>query len=141
MVGSEGTLGIITRITLRLLPKPESVRTMAAFFGSMHQAAKTVSEIIRRGIIPRTIEFMDKASIECIRNDIDLNLPATADALLLIETDGNQAAASQAIFELKDLCQAHHALGVIIAKTDTEAAQLWKVRKSLSSAMFQYGPG
>jgi glycolate oxidase len=140
MVGSEGTLGIITRIMLRLLPKPETVRTMAALFGSMHQAAETVSEIIRQGIIPRTIEFMDSASIACVRNDIDLNFPPTADALLLIETDGKQAAADQSIHELKDLCLSLNSLEVIIAETDAEVDQLWQARKALSSAMFQYGP-
>ena len=140
MVGSEGTLGIITRIILRLLPKPETVRTMVALFGSMHLAAQTVSGIIRQGIIPRTIEFMDRASLACVRNEIDLNLPENADALLLIETDGTQAAANRAINQLKDLCLAQQALDVIIAETDAQATQLWQARKSLSSAMYQYGP-
>lgn len=140
LVGSEGTLGIITRITLRLLPKPEAVRTMVAVFASMHDAASTVSEIIRKGIVPRTIEFMDRACLECIRNEIRLDLPASADALLLIETDGKRAEADQAILELTALCMSQQAVEVVAAKTKAEAAQLWQVRKSLSSAMFQYGP-
>ena len=75
-IGSEGTLGIITRMTLRLLPLPEGIRTMTAVFDEIDKAAQTVSEIIRRSIIPRTIEFMDHASIQCVKEQLKIDLPA-----------------------------------------------------------------
>ncbi len=140
MVGSEGTLGVITRVTLRLLPKPEAVRTMIVLFDSMARAAETVSEIIRRGIIPRTIEFMDRLSVRCVKDQMPVSLPENTEALLLIETDGTQTEADQAIVTLQHLSNAQHAIGVVIAKNNTEAGQLWQARKSLSSAMYQYGP-
>lgn len=140
LVGSEGTLGIITRITLRLLPKPEAVRTMAVIFESMHRAARTVSEIIRQGIIPRTIEFLDRASIACVRDDLTLELPANAEALLLIEADGTEAATELAVDQLKNICSAQNALSVMVAQSESEATELWQARKKLSSAMYQYGP-
>ena len=140
MVGSEGTLGIITRVTLRLLPKPEAVRTMIAVFAGMRQAAETVSEIIRKGLLPRTIEFLDRPSIRCVSEHIELPLPPEAGALLIIETDGTHEEANQAITRLSALCNDRKALKTIIASTRAEAENLWQARKALSPAMYQYGP-
>ena len=140
IVGSEGTLGIITRMTLRLLPLPEAVRTMTAFFEDMETAAKTVSEIIRRLIIPRTLEFMDKASIKCVASYLKIVLPVEAEALLLIEVDGKKDEVDLAIKLLEDLCDSQGAAQVEVAKTIADVESLWRARKAISPALFQYGP-
>ena len=140
LIGSEGTLGIITRMTLRLLPLPETVRTMMAVFDKMEIAAETVSEVIRRCIIPRSIEYMDNASIRCAESYLKAGLPVEAEALLLIEVDGKEREADIAIKELKTLCTSHGATRVEIARTEEDAASLWKARKAISPALFQYGP-
>ena len=140
LVGSEGTLGIVTQIILRLLPLPESVRTMTAAFDRMEDAASTVSEIIRRGIIPRTIEYMDHSAIRCVEKQLKTGLPVEAQALLLIEVDGSRSETEVAITRLKELCAALGATAVNIAQTPQEAEMLWKARKAISPALFQYGP-
>jgi glycolate oxidase len=140
IIGSEGTLGVITRITLRLLPLPETVRTLTAFFDQMETAAETVSEIIRARIIPRTIEYMDRDSIRCAENYLKIGLPTDAGALLLIEVDGKADETLQEIKQLENLCLNKGAIRVEVARTKTEAANLWKARKAISPALFQYGP-
>jgi glycolate oxidase len=140
MVGSEGTLGIITRIILRLLPRPETVRTLLALFPDMAPAAETVSEIIRRGLTPRTIEFMDRASIQCVSDQIDPPLPREAGALLIIEADGTPGETDNAVRQLAAVCRERGALSATVAGTEAEAENLWQARKALSPAMYQYGP-
>jgi glycolate oxidase len=140
LVGSEGTLGIITRIILRLVPRPETVRTMVALFPDMGPAAETVSEIIRKGLIPRTVEFLDRASIRCVSDRIELPIPKETGALLIIESDGTPDEADGTIQRLGEVCRDRGALDTIIAGTQTEAETLWQARKALSPAMYQYGP-
>jgi len=140
LIGSEGTLGIITSITLKLLPLPEAVSAMTAIFDHMETAAKTVSEIIRRGIIPRTIEFMDNASIRCVERHLKMKLPVEAGALLLIEVDGKTEEVSTLIEQLRILCVSQGAKNTKIAGKKEEIAELWKARKAISPALFQYGP-
>ena len=140
LVGSEGTLGIITKIILRLLPRPEAVRTMVALYRDMGPAAETVSDIIRRGLIPRTIEFMDKASIRCVSDRINFSLPPETGALLIIESDGTPDEAERVIRRLGEVCRERGALKAVIAGTRDEAEALWQARKALSPAMYQHGP-
>ena len=140
LVGSEGTLGIITRMTLRLLPQPEVVRVMTAVFDKIALAAETVSEIIRSGTIPRAIEFMDNASIRCAARHLKIDLPVEAEALLLIEEDGKPDEVDRAIEQIKALCLSQGAKRVEIAGTKAEAENLWRARKAISPALFQYGP-
>ena len=140
LVGSEGTLGIITRITLRLLPLPETVRAMMAVFNKIETAAETVSEIVRSGIIPRTIEFMDNASIRCVEKYLKTGLPVEAEALLLIEEDGRSSEVDLLIQRIEQLCLSQGAQQVAIAKTKADREKLWKARKAISPALFQYGP-
>ncbi len=140
LIGSEGTLGVITRMTLRLLPLPEAIRTMSAVFAQVETAAETVSEIIRRSIIPRTIEFMDNASIRCVENHLKIGLPTEADALLIIEVDGKPHDIDMTIEELKTICISRGANRVDVARSQEEVERLWKARKSISPALFQYGP-
>jgi glycolate oxidase len=140
LVGSEGTLGIITRMTLRLLPQPEVVRVMTAVFDKIASAAETVSEIIRSGTIPRAIEFMDNASIRCVAGHLKIALPVEAEALLLIEEDGKPDEVDLALERIKALCLSRGAKRVEIARTKAEAENLWRARKAISPALFQYGP-
>ncbi|VEN72897.1 Glycolate oxidase subunit GlcD [Candidatus Desulfarcum epimagneticum] len=139
-VGSEGTLGVITRAVLKLLPLPETIRTMSVVFDAMEDAAETVSEVIRKGIIPRAIEFMDNASIRCAEAHIGAGLPTGAGAMLIIETDGKKDEAENAVRELERLCLAGgRASSVRVAETPAEAEKLWKARKAVSPALFNYG--
>ena len=140
IVGSEGTLGIITRITVKLLPLPEAVRTMTAVFDDMETAAETVSEIIRRGIVPRTIEFMDNASIRCVGSYLKMHLPVNAGALLLIEVDGTEKEVDMLIEQIKTVCISQGVRDTRIAREKEDIEILWKARKAISPALFQYGP-
>ena len=140
LIGSEGTLGIITSVTLKLLPLPETVSAMTAIFNHIETAAETVSEIIRRGIIPRTIEFMDNASIRCVERHLKMNLPVEAGALLLIEVDGKAEEVGMLIERLRTLCVSQGAKDTKVAVKKEEIAELWKARKAISPALFQYGP-
>ncbi len=139
MIGSEGTLGIITRMTLRLLPLPETVKTVTAFFDKMETAGETVSEIIRHRIIPRTIEYMDNSSIRCVEEHLKIGLPMDADALLLIDADGREDEVRLTVRQLKEICMSQGATRVQVAKTATEAANLWKARRAINPALFKHG--
>jgi len=140
LVGSEGTLAIITSITLKLLPLPETVKTMTAVFDKIDVAAKTVSEIIKHRIIPRTIEFMDNASIRCVENHLNAGLPTNAEAILLIEVDGSEIETEELADRLKEICSASGTTSFSAARSKEEAADLWKARKAISPSLFQYGP-
>jgi len=139
-VGSEGTLGVITSMTLRLLPLPQNVGTMIAVFAKVKRATETVSEIIRKGIIPRTIEFMDNASIRCAETYLKAGLPVDAEAILLMEVDGTKNGVDIQAKELENICMAKGALHVKTANSKEEAVNLWKARKAISPALFTYGP-
>jgi len=140
IIGSEGTLGVITRLTVRLLPKPESVKTMTAVFNKMETAAEAVSEIIRQNIIPRTVEYLDNASIKCAEKSMNAGLPVNAGAMLILEVDGNKNEVEKEASELEELCLSLGAIEVRVAKTEEEAENLWKARKAVSPALFLYGP-
>jgi len=140
LVGSEGTLGVITRMTLRLLPLPEASKTLSAVFEKIDTAAQTVSLIIKSCIIPRTIEFMDNASIRCVENNLNIGLPVEAGALLIMDVDGTKDEVDVSVKQLKSLCMAAGAARIEIAETKEDAANLWKARKAISPALFRYGP-
>lgn len=140
IVGSEGTLGVITQVTLKLLPLPETVKTMAVVFKDMRQAADTVSSIIREGVVPRCVEFMDKASINCVKNDFAFELPDTVEAILIIEVDGSVQVVESDAKRISGFCMKCGASRVIAADDPIQAASLWKARKALSSAMYKIAP-
>ncbi|TWI77483.1 glycolate oxidase [Desulfobotulus alkaliphilus] len=140
IVGSEGTLAVITAMTLKLLPLPESVKTLTVVFDHMARAAETVSEIIRQGLIPRTIEYMDQAAIACAETRMPGELPVDAGAMLIIEVDGKKAEALAMAEDVALLCHRMGAREVKVAATAEEAARLWAARKAISPALFRYGP-
>ncbi len=139
IVGSEGTLGVITKIIFRLLPKPEKTETCAAVFACMDDAAIAVSSIIQEGIIPSAIEYMDQAAIRCAEAYSNAGLPEDAGAILLMEADGSVAEVESTIQNIEVVCEKTGAVSFSRAGSD-HAARLWKVRKAISPALFFYGP-
>jgi len=140
MVGSEGTLGIITKIRVRLLPLPESVKTALAVFRDVKEAAEAVSAIIGHKVIPRTLEFMDRESVLAVENLIHAGLPEKAGALLLIETDGSSLSAEAEMDIIKGILDKMNVMEIRIADNGEEADMLWKVRRSLSQAVMKIRP-
>ncbi len=140
IVGSEGTLAVITDITLRLIPKPAVRRTMLAAFRDVAVAIGTVSDIIRTGVLPTTLEFMDRLSIACVRDEIDLPIPAEAETLLLIEVDGGEILAGLEAEVVADVCRGSGAISFQIASDREEAETLWEARRNLSPALMKLRP-
>ena len=129
-VGSEGTLGVVTEITLKINPQPTATSTAMATFDDVEDAGRAVSEIMHSGIIPSALEILGRETLEAINQNTDLNLPE-ADAMLLVETDGYTEVETE--YELKkviEIFKKKNAQEIKKAKTEEEAAELWKARKS-----------
>ncbi|MBW2062548.1 MAG: FAD-binding protein [Deltaproteobacteria bacterium] len=141
LVGSEGTLGIITRLTMRLLPRPEAKETMLAFFARLSGAAETVAAITAARIIPSTLEFMDRASLDCVKDYASMEVDPRAGAMLLIETDGPLDQARAEAHTITDLCQKHGAQIVRQAKNSAEAEAMWQARRAISPALAKVATG
>ena len=140
MIGSEGTLGVITKVLLRLIPKPAAKKTMVATFDAMDAAAQTVSDIIAAQIIPCTLEFLDRTTIHCVEDFAKIGLPLDCEALLLMETDGHPAAVAEEASKMEELAKANRAKEVRVAKDDAEATQLATARRSAFSALARLAP-
>lgn len=140
IVGSEGTLGVITEINLRLLPLPEAVCTLSAVFTDMGRAARCVVEIMRRGIVPRAVEYMDRNAISCVKDYLGAQVLQEAGAMLLIETDGMAREAEIAKDKVAEVLRDHGAEHVESASGPQEAESLWRARKAVSPALYAYGP-
>ena len=139
-VGSEGTLGVITKVLLKLLPKPAARQTLLATFARMDAAAETVSAIIAAKIIPCTLEFLDRKTIRCVEDYAHVGLPLDAEAVLLIETDGHATAVADEITKIEALAQAQGATNVRRARDSAEAAQLSAARRTAFSALARVKP-
>ena len=139
-VGSEGTLGIATRITLRVVPKPEEVRTLVAFFQSTADAGEAVSQIVSRGIVPGAIEMMDNLSIQAAEKHTGAGYPQDAGAALVVEIDGSEAECRERFDEVVALCEEAGATGVRVARDDAERDVIWKARKAAFAAMGRVAP-
>ena len=141
MAGSEGTLGIFTKIILRLIPAPESVRTMTAVFSNLDCAVEAVCGILRERIIPSTIELMDQPTIRAIEKHLRIGLPIEAEAFLLIEVDGPDALLDAQVARIEQICQKAGASRTEAAQSDEERDRLWLARRSISPALGQIRPG
>lgn len=140
LIGSEGTLGIFTRILLRLIPKPESYKTIMAFYSSMDAAAKTVSAIIAAKITPAMLEFLDNTTIRCVEEYARLGLPVDASALLLIEVDGRAAVVEEDASAITEICGKFGATGLRVAETEGEAIRLKIARRAAFTSLARITP-
>ncbi|MBP9901584.1 MAG: FAD-binding protein [Verrucomicrobia bacterium] len=139
-IGSEGTLGVITKVLLRLIPKPAAKKTLVATYADMGQAAQTVSDIIAAQIIPCTLEFLDRTTIHCVEDFAKVGLPLDCEALLLMETDGHPAAVAEEAAKMEELARKNGAREVRVARDDTEATKLATARRSAFSALARLAP-
>ena len=139
-IGSEGTLGVITKVLLKLIPKPAAKKTLVATFAQMDQAAQAVSDIIAAQIIPCTLEFLDRTTIHCVEDYAKIGLPLDCEALLLMETDGHAAAVADEAAKMEELARKNGALEIRLAKDDAEATKLASARRSAFSALARVAP-
>jgi len=140
MCGSEGTLAIITKIIIKLLPKPEAKKTMLVLFDSIDGAAQAVSAIIKGKIIPTTLEFMDGRTIDCVRQATDLQVPDTARAVLIIEVDGDREFLEKQAKKIVEIIQPLGVVETRIAETPEESEALWQIRRSVSASLRKVNP-
>jgi glycolate oxidase len=139
-IGSEGTLGVVTQVLLKLLPRPAARKTMLATFATMTDAAETVSAIIAAKIIPCTLEFLDRTTIRCVEDYAQVGLPLDAEAILLMETDGHPAVVEEQSARMIELARTHRARDVRTAKDATEAERLTSARRAAFSALARVSP-
>jgi glycolate oxidase len=140
-VGSEGTLGIITELILKLVPMPKVARTAKAIFPRLADASQCVNNILSAGITPATIELMDETAIATIEEAMHLGLPLDVEAMLIIECDGmNEAQVLAEIETIAEICQATGAHDVEVARTEKEREALWSARRSISPSLARRAP-
>jgi glycolate oxidase len=139
-VGSEGTLGVATRIALRVIPAPESIRTMLAFFEDTGQAGDAVSAIVNAGIVPGAIEMMDRLSILAAEQATGAGYRLDAGAALIVELDGPHEECTVRLEHLMELCSQTGALDVRVALTGAERDLIWRTRKAAFAAMGRLAP-
>ncbi|MCK5639588.1 MAG: FAD-binding protein [Gammaproteobacteria bacterium] len=140
LIGSEGTLGIITEATLKLTPLPEAKRTLRAIYADMQSAASAVSRIMAQPVIPCALEFIDGRAIEMIRDYSQAELPLEAGSLLMIEVDGPAAYLDDACQAVMNAAQGEGCLELTQAETSEQVASLWRTRKALSPALRTVAP-
>src|SRR6266852_2840695 len=133
-VGSEGTLGIATRVTLRIVKRPECIQTLLAAFNSTNEAGAAVSEIIAAGMLPAAIEMMDNLAIQAAEAAVHANYP-NCGGLLLVELDGPAAEVEHLMARVKEICTACAAWEIRLAQSDEERAIFWKGRKAAFAAV------
>jgi glycolate oxidase len=139
-VGSEGTLGIITEVTVKLIAMPEAKRTAQVIFPKLEDASKAVNAVLLGGIVPATLELMDETAINCVEDYMHLGLPRDAEAILVIETDGDEADATRDMGVVAQICHEHGASEVRVAQTPGEADELWRARRSISGSLGRRRP-
>jgi len=139
LVGSEGTLAVITKIRLKVLPLPQDVITLMVLFKELEQSGVAVTQIISEGIIPRTLEFLDRETIKAVEDYKPIGLPDDIDAMLLIELDGAPSVITIDAQKVSDICGR---LGgeVIMAENDIAREKLWESRRAISPALFRISP-
>jgi len=139
-VGSEGTLGVITEITLKLIAYPEAKRTAQAIFPRLEDAGKAINAVLRGGIVPATLELMDETAINSVEDFLHLGLPRDAEAILVIETDGDEADATRDMKVVVHICREHGASEVRVAQTPEESDELWRTRRNISGSLGRKRP-
>jgi glycolate oxidase len=137
--GSEGTLAVITKIILKLLPKPQAKKTMLVVFDAIDGAAKAVSAIIREKIIPATLEFMDGRTLDCLRQTAGLSMPEGAGAALIIEVDGDREFLDKQAQRILTVIESLGVLENRVANTFEESEDIWKIRRAISPSLKKLG--
>ena len=139
-VGSEGTMGIVTKVAVRLMPARESVRTLLAIFDEMDTATRTVVDITAAGIIPAALEMMDRTTIEAVEKGGPAGFPRDAEAVLIVEIEGLREHSDRSVTLVRNICERNGARAVRVAKDEAERLLLWKGRKGAFGAMGTLAP-
>jgi glycolate oxidase len=139
-VGSEGTLGVATKVWLRIVPAPETVKTLVAFFDSTHEAGQAVSDIVQAGVVPGAIEMMDKLAIEASEQMANAGYPVGRGAALLVELDGAEQECEARFEEVVGICERCGSDDVRVARDEAERQLFWKTRKAAFPAMGRISP-
>jgi len=140
IVGSEGTLGVVTKIIVKLLPLPESIQTLSAFFPDVKGAAQAVSLIAASAIIPRALELIDGGALRAVENYLKQDISGGSGAMLLAEVDGPLSVSASEIAILERICREAGAVTVKRAADRNEQDRLWKIRRSISPALYTMKP-
>src|SRR5947209_13577334 len=140
LIGSEGTLCIVTKIIVRIVHMPEAVKTMVAVFNTMDDASNTVSEIIAGGVIPAAIEMMDQMILQAVEADTHAGYPMDAAAVLLMETEGLREGVAEQTEKIVGICNKYHARTIRIAANETERQLFWAGRKNAFGAVGRISP-
>ena len=140
LVGSEGTLAVITEITLRLLPRPEAKATVSAFYVRLENAAQAVQDLLQSGIVPTAIEFMDQGTIVSVEQFARLGLPREAEAMLLVEIDGPPEVVGRQGADAARILEAAGGDPVRLARDRAEAEDLWRARRAAGPAIYRLAP-
>ncbi len=140
LISSEGTLGLITRLWLRLTFVPKELVTMLAFFETAVAAASSVSRVLDCGVLPAAVELIDSVTMECIKAFIDVKIPAGAGCSLLIETDGRQGEARESMAVVRKILAEAGVIDVRVAESRKEREELWRMRRSISPSLARIAP-
>jgi len=141
LVGSEGTLGVITAVLLRLIDAPPARGTMRILFAALEQASHAASEIMAAGIVPAVSELMDKAVLDAVTAYTGTHLPTGTQALLLIEVDGSPEEVQQGMEQVEKICRRRGAIQIRSTRDPAQAERLWKLRRSVSPSLARLAPG
>ena len=139
-IGSEGILGIITKLALQILPKPEASRTILAVFETLEDTSQAVSDIISAGILPGALELIDKRTCQAIEQGIQAGYPVDAEGVLLIDVEGVAESLDRQVKDISEICQRNKVRELRIAKTPAEQAKLWEGRRGAFGAIARINP-
>jgi len=139
-IGSEGMLGVITKAWMRLLPLPAVKKTARIAFADLNTAARAVTAVLRSGVIPSTLEFMDKVTLNTVEAHLNIGLPIEAGGMLLIEVDGSERVVAEDMQRIIEVCAALSPMESIVAESAEEQALLWQARRSIPASLFRVRP-
>lgn len=140
LIGSEGTLGVIAEVTVRLLPKPAARGTVMAAFERLEAASHAVGRILDAGIVPLALEMMDRVTLQCVEQHLHAGLPTESEAMLLIDVDGEPVSVAEQVARVVTRCTESGAALIRAARTADEAAQFWRARRATSSSFGRIRP-